>query len=113
MRVAGKVWGTTAEVFSNATFELHRLVIREGHRCSKHRHRAKHNGFFVESGRIAVTVWQPEGLADVTELETGQSLVVAPGLFHQFRGLASTSIVYEAYWAGLQPDDIERADSGE
>lgn len=113
MQVAGKVWGITRAIFANPGFELHRLMIRAPHRCSKHRHRSKYNGFFVEAGSIKVTVWQENGTVDTTELEEGETLIVPPGLFHQFTGLSSQAVVYEWYWAGLEPDDIEREDVGE
>jgi mannose-6-phosphate isomerase-like protein (cupin superfamily) len=112
--VAGKIWGTTQQLHANQAFELHRLEIDGGHRCSRHYHQAKHNLFFVESGAIMVSVWQPEKfVADFTTLVAGQSLIVPPGHDHMFCGVAKKSIVFEAYWAELRGDDIVRKNSGE
>lgn len=114
MLVAGKVWGTTQQLHANSAFELHRLVIDGQHRCSRHHHTAKHNLFFVESGAIMVSVWQPgKFVADFTTLTDGQSLVVPPGLDHMFVGVAPKSVVFEAYWTELRGDDIVRKNHGE
>ena len=111
--VAGKVWGRTAAIVVTPTFELHRLVIHAGHRCSKHRHQSKFNGLYVESGVIEVTVWQPEGTTDVTEVKTGESIIIPPGVFHQFRGVQLSSVVFETYWTELSRNDIIREDVGQ
>lgn len=112
--IAGKVWGTTEQLFANAAFELHRLVVDGGHRCSRHYHQAKSNAFFVESGAIMVSVWQPgKFVADFTTLEAGDTLVVPAGLDHMFVGVAPKSVVFEAYWAELRGDDIVRKNTGE
>lgn len=111
MRVAGKVWGQTSEIFATSTFELHRIEVRHGRECSKHSHRTKFNGFFVESGALEVTVWQPTGTVDVTVLTAGDSMIVPPGVVHQFRGNLNT-VAFEAYWTELLRDDIVRNTTG-
>jgi len=111
--VAGKVWGRTSPIFANASFELHRLDIYRGHRCSRHRHLTKHNGFFVESGCIQVTVWQPTDTVDHTVLSAGESLIVPPGVDHMFVGIDEQSVVFESYWTELRGDDIVRVNTGE
>lgn len=113
MPVAGKVWGRTQEVFKTPAFELHRLVAQPGHRCSKHKHETKFNAFFVELGVLRVTVWQPTGTIDVTELRPGETMVVQPGVFHQFQALHPDTTVFEAYWTELRSSDIVREDTGE
>jgi mannose-6-phosphate isomerase-like protein (cupin superfamily) len=112
MFVAGKVWGKTAQLFANAAFELHRLEVKAQHRCSKHKHATKFNGFYVESGTVLVTVWQPSGTVDQTHLKPGETMVVPPGVFHQFAA-ATDSIIFEFYWTELHSADIEREDVGE
>lgn len=110
---AGKVWGETQLIASvpNA-FEWHRIIVESGHQCSRHSHRQKYNGFFVESGTLEVTVWQPEGTVDVTILHVGDYMAVPPGVDHRFKALQDT-VAFEVYWAQFSPDDIERVDTGE
>jgi mannose-6-phosphate isomerase-like protein (cupin superfamily) len=113
MKIAGKAWGKTAEVFATPAFELHRLEISGQHRCSRHYHQAKFNGLYVESGAIQVTVWQPEGTVDYTVLTAGESIVVPPGVDHMFVGVAPKSLVFETYWTELSRGDIVRKNTGE
>jgi mannose-6-phosphate isomerase-like protein (cupin superfamily) len=107
------VWGFTSPIFEEAAFAMHRLVVNGGHRCSRHYHRTKFNGFFVESGEIVVTVWQPEGTTDMTLLKEGESLIVPPGVDHMFQGISPKSVVFETYWTELRADDIVRKNTGE
>jgi quercetin dioxygenase-like cupin family protein len=112
MLVAGKVWGCTTQLHANSAFELHRIEVRAGHRCSKHRHSTKFNAFYVTTGLLRVTVWQPTGTVDVTDLRPGESMVVPPGVFHQFEALTRTDAL-EWYWTELRANDIERETTGE
>ena len=36
--IAGKVWGMTENIFSNHNFEFHRIEVKKGGFCSKHKH---------------------------------------------------------------------------
>lgn len=110
--IAGKVWGRTQDVFVTPAFEVHRILVAAGHRCSRHLHQTKFNGFFIERGHLKVTVWQPTGTVDVTELGPGDSMVVPPGVDHQFEARVDT-IAFEAYWTELRADDIVRKNTGE
>lgn len=112
MRIAGKVWGATSEVFVTPMFELHQITVDAGHRCSRHLHRTKYNGFLVLSGSLEVTVWQPTGTVDVTVLGPNDNMIVPPGVDHQFRALEKTRAI-EAYWTELRGDDIVRVNTGE
>ena len=113
MRTAGKVWGQTTEVESNSSFGLHRITATAGHKCSKHLHQTKFNGFYVLSGKLQVTVWKKDsGTVDVTVLNSGDWMVVAPGEYHQFEAL-ETTIALELYWVDLNHADIIRDTFGE
>lgn len=113
MRTAGKVWGSTQLIESIPNlFEWHRIDVDAGHRCSRHSHASKYNGFFVEKGKLQITVWQPSGTVDETVLHPGDYMVVPPRVEHQFYALDNT-IAFEVYWARLDPEDIDRANTGE
>lgn len=110
---AGKVWGTTAAIFQTGAFEMHRVEIHEGGKCSEHRHRHKYNGFYVESGTLEIVIWRESGTVDVVELEQGESTIVPPGEYHRFRALSDV-IAFEFYWAAaLDPEDIDRRTIGQ
>jgi mannose-6-phosphate isomerase-like protein (cupin superfamily) len=109
---AGKVWGVTELLEANGVLEFHRIEIQAGGVCSKHRHRYKWNGFFVESGELEVHVWKNNyDLVDVTTLRPGDFTKVAPGEFHQFRATQDT-VAFELYWAEFDHNDIERETVG-
>lgn len=106
--IEGKVWGQTELIEANSSLEFHRIEIKKGGTCSKHKHRYKWNGFFVESGSLLVRVWKNNyDLVDETVLHKGQYTRVAPGEYHQFEALEDT-IAFELYWANFDHEDIER-----
>lgn len=109
---AGKVWGVTELLEANGVLEFHRIEIKAGGVCSKHKHRFKWNGFFVESGKLLIRVWKNDyDLIDETELVNGEYTKVGPGEFHQFEALEDT-IAFELYWAEFDHDDISRENAG-
>lgn len=114
MEIKGKVWGRTSTLFYKNNVEIHRLEGKKGGFCSKHRHYAKYNRFFCESGKLKIVVSKDYGsgvLDDVTILGPGDSTTVAPGDFHQFEVLEDC-VCYEIYWVELDPGDIERETVG-
>ena len=112
MHKAGKIWGETRTIFSNGALELHRIEVRKGGTCSKHMHRFKWNGFFVESGKLKIKVWKNDySLVDETILEAGEATSVTPLEYHQFEALEDT-VAFEWYWARFDPDDIQRENHG-
>jgi mannose-6-phosphate isomerase-like protein (cupin superfamily) len=110
--IAGKVWGQTELLEANGVLEFHRIEVKKGGVCSKHRHRHKWNGFFVERGALMIRVWKKDyALVDETVIRAGQYTKIAPGEYHQFEALEYT-VAFELYWAEFNHDDIEREDSG-
>ena len=109
---SGKVWGFTELIDSNNYFEFHRIEIKKGGVCSKHLHKHKWNGFFVEKGKLLIRVWKKDyNLVDETILNAGEYTKVPPGELHQFEAIEET-ICYEIYWANFDHDDIERETVG-
>lgn len=109
---AGKVWGTTELIEANGALEFHRIEMQEGGVCSKHLHRYKWNGFYIESGKMLVRTWQREyDLVDETVLYAGDYHKVKPGLYHQFECLQA-GVAYELYWAEFNHNDIQRETVG-
>ena len=109
---AGKIWGQTELIHANGVLEFHRIEFKKNVACSKHQHQFKWNGFYVESGKMLVRVWQDEqNLIDETILEAGDFTTVKPGKFHQFEGLED-GVAFELYWAEFSHDDINRRTVG-
>ena len=109
---AGKIWGQTELIHANGVLEFHRIEYKKDVACSKHKHEFKWNGFFVESGKRLIRVWQQDqGLVDETILLPGDFTQVKPGKIHQFEGLED-GVAFELYWAEFNHDDIVRRTVG-
>ncbi len=109
----GKVWGETAEVYSDgATLSIHWLAISKGGYSSEHIHEHKRNVFFVLKGRLEVIQW-PAGreIPDVTVLGPGDTTEVKPGIWHGFRAIETTDCI-EVYSGRLIGADITRRTQG-
>ena len=110
--MAGKVGGNTQLIHANGVLEFHRIEVNEGGKCSKHRHKYKWNGFFVEKGELIIKVWKNDyDLMDITILKEGQFTQVKPGEYHQFEAVRDT-VAFELYWAEFDHGDIERENVG-
>jgi len=110
MRIEGKIWGTTAEIFKENGCSVHLLDIKAGGFCSEHNHQAKRNYFFVLSGTLEVTIYR-NGLIDTVTLTSGNSTAVEPGLFHKFTA-KNRCRALEFYNAILSESDIKRRTHG-
>ena len=111
---AGKIWGQTELIHANGVLEFHRIEFKAGYKCSEHEHKFKWNGFFVESGKMLVRVWQEgkqQGLVDETILNAGDFTRIKPGMVHQFEGLED-GVAFELYWAEFDHNDIKRESVG-
>ena len=109
---AGKIWGQTELVHANGVLEFHRIEFKKNVACSKHQHQFKWNGFYVESGKMLVRVWQKDyDLVDETILNAGDFTRVKPGVYHQFEGLED-GVAFELYWAEFDHNDIKRESVG-
>ena len=105
---AGKVWGQTELIHANGVLEFHRIETKKGGVCSKHKHKYKWNGFFVEAGTLLIRAWKNDyALTDETVLGPGDFTQIKPGELHQFEALED-SVAFELYWAEFDHNDIER-----
>jgi mannose-6-phosphate isomerase-like protein (cupin superfamily) len=108
----GKVWGKTECLIARPGFEMHRIEVKANGYCSKHRHRHKHNMFFVERGALDVVVFRESGLTDTTRCRAGMKTSIEPGLLHLFEAVEPT-VAYEIYWpAEIDANDIMRETTG-
>ncbi len=108
----GKVWGTTTTVKSTSNFSLHRLFVKTGGVCSKHKHDFKFNGFFVEKGKLLIRIWKNDyNLIDETILTSRDYTEAAPQEYHQFEALEDT-VCYEFYFQKPLAEDIVRENHG-
>lgn len=110
--IFGKIWGSTQPLEVNPYFEFHRAEVKAGYQCSKHLHRYRWNGFYVESGILEIHVWKSDyDLVDITILNPGDYTKVAPGEKHLFV-CQKDAVLFELYWTELNPNDIVRDNVG-
>ncbi len=112
--VRGKVWGNTSMIFSKNNVEISRIEIKKGGFCSKHKHDHKFNLFFIENGKLLVTIYREDSgsvIEDKTEVASGGITYVEPTLFHCFEALEDT-VAYEIYWVEIEKEDIIRETVG-
>jgi mannose-6-phosphate isomerase-like protein (cupin superfamily) len=112
-QIISKVWGNTRCLVRGHGFEVHYLNINGGGYCSRHRHRAKWNQFFVVRGLLRVRFFRADGSeGHCHTLSAGSILDVPPGTLHRFEA-SETSEAIETYWTDpVDPDDIDRLDEG-
>jgi quercetin dioxygenase-like cupin family protein len=113
MDISGKIWGYTSKLLSRSNVEIFRIVGKETGESSTHKHQAKWSMFFVEKGKIEVTVEKNSyNLVDITILNAMQSIIIEPGEYHKFKILEEGTIAYEFYWVELDSNDIQRKNCG-
>jgi len=106
------IWGERRVIRKDSSHELSVLTVLPGTRCSWHRHRCKYNLFVVLSGRVDIVAEVLVPGSDKVERKTyrlikGESLVVSPGVWHEFRGYEDAEMVEDMYVL-YDADDIER-----
>lgn len=112
MEIQGKIWGVTQKLFLQNNVEIHRIEVKSGGYCSKHKHNHKYNAFFVERGKLKITIWKNDyDLEDETIISDLQMSIIKPQEYHMFHAIEDT-IAYEIYWTTLYPEDIVRENCG-
>lgn len=110
--IQGKIWGSTQSIFNKNNIEIHRIEILKGGYSSKHKHDFKHNAFFIETGKLKITIWKKDyDLIDETIIVDKQMCIVKPQEFHMFEAIEKT-IAYEIYWTEISSNDIIRINCG-
>jgi len=63
------------------------LVVNPGKRCNFHFHIKKHETFHILQGTIFMYIGEKDGTRQIFRMSKGDTLVVTPGLVHQFENL--------------------------
>ncbi len=99
-----EIWMANSELYCGKL-----LVVNRGLKCSVHYHKLKDETFYIQSGRIIMSVWEEpfdldELAGDVSSeapaqedfvMEPGDRLVIQPNIPHQFIGLDAQSTIIE------------------
>lgn len=76
------------------------LFVLDGQTCPYHRHRVKHETFFVVRGAICMTVGDEE-----RTMREGDRLVMPPGVGHSFTGLGP-ALILEVSMPSIRQDNF-------
>ena len=112
--VRGKVWGNTSTIFNKFNTKIARIEVHKGGYCSNHKHANNFNMFFVETGKLKITIYRNDAgmiIEDITILGPCGMTYVEPTLLHSFEALEDT-VAYEIYWVEMNDDDIHRETAG-
>tara|TARA_Y100000401_G_C8325647_1_gene228066 strand:- start:6139 stop:6513 length:375 start_codon:yes stop_codon:yes gene_type:complete len=109
--IESKVWGHNKSIFNSPNFQLKRVSIDTGGYSSKHCHKFKYNGFFIESGALKITQWDNDDISFDQKLQFGEGIIIPPLVYHRFEALTYV-ICYEYYFTESSDDDIVRIDTG-
>lgn len=110
-KAIAKVWGRTTPLVVTPVFELHFLQIKPLHRCSFHKHRHKHNVFFVLAGELFIDS-DCNGDKETQRIGFHEWFSVAPSCKHQFRTGADYCTALEMYYPEPLSEDIVRYNVG-
>jgi hypothetical protein len=113
MNIQGKIWGQTSSLFDKNNVEIHRIECNKNGFCSKHKHISKYNMFFIEKGKLEISVWKNDyNLIDKTIISFQQTCIVRPQEYHLFKCLEDNTVAFEIYWVEIDKNDIERESIG-
>lgn len=110
-RAIEKVWGLTTPLVVTPVFELHYLAIKPMHRCSFHKHRHKHNVFFVLDGELFIDSECNDNI-ETQRIGFHEWFSVAPSCKHQFRTDINFCHALEMYYPEPLSEDIVRYNVG-
>jgi len=101
-----KIWGERWLVRKDSTHAVSYLEVKAGHRCSWHSHNTKYNLFVVLDGELKLVIEEMDVKAVVT-LRRGESFVINPGQWHEFRAVTDCMVIEEMY-VEYNESDIDR-----
>ena len=94
MKVVPKGWGHELWIVNKEEYCGKLLFIKEGKRCSWHRHVTKDEVFYLQSGKLLVKYSEEDDLENAHELTLvpGDNFYVYPGLRHQMIALEDSEL---------------------
>lgn len=69
------------------------LFVAHCKRCSMHFHLKKHETFYVLEGEVRMGIIEADSTYREIDMQVGDTLIVPPGLMHQFTGLTDSKIL--------------------
>lgn len=101
-----KVWGYERWLVNNDLYCGKILTIEPGFISSMHRHIDKMESFHVDKGIVHLEYGRPDNWTRINLL-AGDTFTIHPGIFHRFRAIGATAVVFE-FSTHHDDADVER-----
>lgn len=111
MRRETKVWGERWLIRQDSTHAISYLKLKQGYRCSWHRHQTKFNLFMVLHGKVGIVTEEINGEQQETILTEGDTFTTRPEQWHEFRVYENSEMLEEMY-VEYREEDIIREQVG-
>lgn len=112
-KIYDKAWGHEQWIVNNEKYCGKILTLKEGYRCSIHRHQLKTETFFVLSGRIKLELENEDGVMEESVLKPNDTVTIEPGRRHRFTGLrVGGSRILEVSTQHFEYDSYRDTESG-
>jgi len=108
-----KNWGFSTHISKVNNVDIFLIEVEKNGYCSKHRHFAKYNQFYVINGLLEITInfKKEDKIFLVGDNQRYRRVDVYPANWHRFLAKEKT-LALEIYWGKNLLDDIERQDEG-
>lgn len=111
IRLEKRTWGEKDVLHLSDLAQLDFLLIYEGGYCSKHIHYHKYNLFHLICGKLEITLFTKSGEKKYILHENKRTMLIRPGVYHQFKALEKTECLEYSY-VQYSEDDINRENEG-
>jgi mannose-6-phosphate isomerase-like protein (cupin superfamily) len=87
IKIVEKAWGEERWIY-NGEYCGKLLILKKDHQCSVHKHKIKHETFYLYSGEIDLEL---NGTHKV--ICPGEAVVIPTGQYHRFTGIVDSMII--------------------
>lgn len=105
-----KVWGHEEWIVNNSKYCGKKLVLKQGFRCSMHKHNVKDETFYILTGTVLMET-EFNGMVNNIIMTAGDIVHIEIGMWHRFTGIQDSEIM-EFSTFHMEEDSIRREDSG-
>ncbi|MFA5075003.1 MAG: cupin domain-containing protein [Candidatus Babeliales bacterium] len=105
-----KVWGHEEWIVNNQKYCGKKLVLKQGYRCSMHKHDIKDETFYILSGKVLMET-EFNGKSETFVMLAGDIKHIEIGMWHRFTGLIDSEII-EFSTFHMEQDSIRKEESG-
>ncbi|MCF7799558.1 cupin domain-containing protein [Candidatus Babeliales bacterium] len=105
-----KVWGHEEWIVNNPKYCGKKLVLKQGFRCSMHKHDIKDETFYILSGKVLMET-EFNGKNEKFVMLPGDIKHIEIGMWHRFTGLVDSDII-EFSTFHMEQDSIRKEESG-